>query len=127
VKTLPPLDNCEIITFHGPPGAEIVPQIGWRRLQNLKYTADSELELDRLTSRPRYSNTGSDEANMTAEGSKRMIIGSLAAAGVVALLSVLDLIMGIPFAGFSVLMDILFIVAAALVAFLAWDAYKDLR
>ena len=64
---------------------------------------------------------------MGAEGSKRMIIGSIAAAGVVALLSVLDLVMGIPFAGYSTMMDILFIVAAALVAFLGWDAYKDLR
>jgi hypothetical protein len=64
---------------------------------------------------------------MGAEGSKRMIIGSIAAAGVVALLSVLDLIMGIPFAGYSATMDILFIVAAALVGYLGWDAYKDLR
>ena len=64
---------------------------------------------------------------MGAEGSKRMIVGSMAAAGVVALLSILDLILGIPFAGFSMLMDILFIVGAAMVAFLGWDALKDLR
>ena len=64
---------------------------------------------------------------MGAEGSKRMVIGSIAAAGVVALLAVLDLVMGVPFAGFSPLMDILFIVAAALVGYLGWDAYRDLR
>jgi len=64
---------------------------------------------------------------MGAETSKRMIIGSVVAAGIVALLSILDLIIGIPFAGFSMLMDIMFIVAAALVGYLGWDAYQDLR
>jgi hypothetical protein len=83
--------------------------------------------LHRLANRPAYCVTGSHEVNMGAESSKRMIVGSIAAAGVVALLAVLDLIMGIPFAGFSKLMDILFIVAAGLVGFLGWDAYKDLR
>lgn len=64
---------------------------------------------------------------MGVEGSKRMIVASIAAAGVVAILSILDLVMGIPFAGFSKLMDILFIVSAGLVAFLGWDAMRDLR
>lgn len=49
-------------------------------------------------------------------------------AGGVALLAVADLITGVPFSGkHSMLMDILFLVAAAIVGYLSWDAYRDLR
>ncbi len=72
-------------------------------------------------------------ACMTRRGSKRMasnlsknlVFGSFAAAGGVALLSLLDLVLKVPFAG-SVTMDILFILSAAIVGYLGWDAYKDL-
>ncbi len=64
---------------------------------------------------------------MTTEGSKRMIIGAMIAAGAVALLSLSDLIIGVPFAGYSKLMDIMFICSSALVIYLGWDAYQDLR
>ena len=64
---------------------------------------------------------------MTSEMAKRMIIGSMAAAGIVALLSLLDLVIKVPFAGYSPVMDILFLCSAAIVLYLGWDAYKDLR
>jgi len=58
-----------------------------------------------------------------------MVIGSMVVAGLVALAAVADLIVGVPFTGtsHSRLMDILFIVAAAIVGYLSWDAYRDLR
>ncbi len=64
---------------------------------------------------------------MASDTAKRMVIGSMAAAGFVALLAVLDLVAKVPFAGFSMTMDILFLLAAAIVLYLGWDAYKDLR
>lgn len=64
---------------------------------------------------------------MTSDMAKRMIIGSMVAAGIVALLSVSDLIIKVPFRGFSPVMDILFLCSAAIVLYLGWDAYKDLR
>jgi hypothetical protein len=56
-----------------------------------------------------------------------MIIGSMAAAGIVALLAVLDLVIKVPFAGYSPVMDILFLCSAAIVIYLGWDAYRELR
>ncbi|WP_299469915.1 hypothetical protein [uncultured Gimesia sp.] len=57
---------------------------------------------------------------------KKMIIGSMAASGLVAALALVDIIVGMPFRG-STIMDIMFLVSAALVLFLCWDAWKDLR
>jgi len=57
---------------------------------------------------------------------KKMIIGSMAASGLVALLALVDIIIGIPFRG-STMMDIMFLISAGLVMFLCWDAWKDLR
>ena len=49
-------------------------------------------------------------------------------AGGVALLALADLVTGVPFSGeHSKLMDILFLVAAGIVGYLSWDAYRDLR
>jgi hypothetical protein len=62
---------------------------------------------------------------MATNMSKNMVFGSFGAAGFVALLSVLDMILQFPFAG-AMTMDILFILSAGIVAYLAWDAYKDL-
>jgi hypothetical protein len=58
---------------------------------------------------------------------KWMCWGSLGAAGVVLVLFLLDLIVGQPFGGLSTAVDILGIVACALVAYVSWDALKDLR
>ncbi|MEZ6057472.1 MAG: hypothetical protein R3C01_12290 [Planctomycetaceae bacterium] len=65
-----------------------------------------------------------------SDTSKNMIYGSMAAAGVVAVAAVLDLVTGIPFgwgSGATTVMDILFLVSAAIVGYLAWDALQDLR
>lgn len=61
-----------------------------------------------------------------ADAPKKMIIGSMAASGIVAALALVDIIIGIPFRG-STMMDIMFIISACLVLFLCWDAWQDLR
>jgi hypothetical protein len=60
-----------------------------------------------------------------SNGSKGMIVGSMVAAGAVAIASAVDLVIGIPFSGHSV-MDVLFLVSAGLVLYMGYDAYKDL-
>ena len=55
---------------------------------------------------------------------KRMIIVSWIIAGIVLALAIADLAVGFPFQGQTV-MDVLFLLGAALVAYLAYDAYKD--
>lgn len=62
---------------------------------------------------------------MAANLSKNLIFASFGIAGFVALLALLDIILKIPFAG-SMVMDILFILSAAIVGYLGWDAYKDM-
>lgn len=53
--------------------------------------------------------------------------GSMGVAGVMLLLFTLDLIVGIPFNGISISVDILSILCSALVLYLGWDASRDLR
>lgn len=62
---------------------------------------------------------------MATSTSKKMILGSMIAAAVVALAALVDLVAGFPFAG-QMIMDIMFLVGAAIVLYLGWDAYKDL-
>lgn len=60
-----------------------------------------------------------------ANASKQMVIGSWVVAGLVALAAVLDMVVGVPFAK-AMTLDILFLISAAIVGYLAWDAYRDL-
>ena len=62
---------------------------------------------------------------MASSLSKNLVFGSLGVAGFVTVLAVLDIALQVPFAG-SMLMDILFILSAAVVGYLGWDAYKDI-
>ena len=62
---------------------------------------------------------------MASNLSRNLVFGSLSVAGFVALLAILDLFMLVPFAG-ATTMDILFILAAGIVGYLGWDAYRDL-
>lgn len=62
---------------------------------------------------------------MASNISKNLVFGSFGAAAIVALLALMDLVMKVPFAG-SMLMDILFLLSAAIVGYLCWDAYKDM-
>ncbi len=61
-----------------------------------------------------------------SSSSKAMIVGSMAAAGLVAVACVLDLAIGVPFAG-QILFDVFFLLAAGIVLYMGWDAYKDLN
>lgn len=56
---------------------------------------------------------------------KKMIFASVGVAGLVALLSILDLSVKFPFAGYSVALDIMFLVTSAIIGYLGWDAYRD--
>ena len=64
-----------------------------------------------------------------SDAPKKMVIGSLVVAGLVALAAICDLVLGVPFSGseHTRTMDVLFIIAAAIVGYLGWDAYRDLR
>lgn len=64
-----------------------------------------------------------------SDAPKKMVIGSMVVAGLVAAAAIADLVIGVPFSGstHTKLMDILFIVCAAIVGYLSWDAYRDLR
>lgn len=56
---------------------------------------------------------------------KRMIVIAWIVAGLVALAAVADLALAVPF-NRQVVMDVMFILGAALVSYLAFDAYKDI-
>ena len=62
---------------------------------------------------------------MASNLSRNLIFGSFFVAAFVAILALLDVFLKVPFAG-QTLMDILFILSAAVVGYLGWDAYKDL-
>lgn len=54
-----------------------------------------------------------------------MLIGSMAVAGLVALMTVLDMAMGMPFGGQMVL-DIMFLLSAGLIGYMCFDTYKEM-
>lgn len=61
-----------------------------------------------------------------SKASKQMILGSMVAAGLVALAALVDIVSGYPFAG-RLVFDIIFLIAAGLVIYLGWDAYQDVK
>jgi hypothetical protein len=62
------------------------------------------------------------------DASKKMVLAAMISAGVVAVAALSDLVIGIPFAGKETMtFDIILLVSAAIVGYLAWDAFKDLR
>jgi hypothetical protein len=59
---------------------------------------------------------------------KKMCIGALVVAGVMLLLFLLDLFAGFPFGGGSfVTIDVIGILAAGILGYLAFSAYRDVR
>jgi hypothetical protein len=58
---------------------------------------------------------------------KKMIFASMGVAGLVALLSILDLSFKIPFAGYSLTLDILLLIASAIIGYLSWETYRENR
>jgi hypothetical protein len=51
---------------------------------------------------------------------------ALGAAGLLALLFILDIFLGFPFRGLSTFIDIVGILVCAIVGYLGWDAMRDL-
>lgn len=57
---------------------------------------------------------------------KLLVQLSMGAAAIVALVTILDLAMGIPF-GRATVFDIMFVISAALVLYLGWESYRELN
>ncbi len=57
---------------------------------------------------------------------KKMLFASMGASGLVALMAIVDMVIGFPFAR-NVVMDILFVLTAGLVIYMAYDALQDMR
>ena len=55
-----------------------------------------------------------------------MVVGSMIVAAIVAVAAIADIALGVPFAG-RMLMDIMFLIGAAIVIYMSWDAYQDQR
>lgn len=62
---------------------------------------------------------------MASNLNKQLVFGSFGAVFFVVLLCLLDLIGKFPFGG-KMMLDILFLLSAAIVGYLAWSAYRDL-
>jgi hypothetical protein len=58
---------------------------------------------------------------------KKMIFASMGIAGLVAVLSILDLSLKWPFAGYSLTLDILLLVASAIIGYLSWETFRENR
>jgi hypothetical protein len=66
---------------------------------------------------------------------KRLCWGAMGIAGIILLLFLLDLVLRVspatapflPFGGISTVVDVVGIIIGALILFLSWDAYKDVR
>jgi hypothetical protein len=58
---------------------------------------------------------------------KAMTIAGMAIAGLIGLVFTLDLALGIPFGRASKLTDVVFMISAGIVGFLAWSAFRDIR
>jgi len=58
--------------------------------------------------------------------SKKVVVGSMAVAGLVAVAAIVDMFTNRPFAGLLT-MDITFLLGAAMVIYMGWDSYRDLR
>jgi hypothetical protein len=57
---------------------------------------------------------------------RNVVLGSMGLAGLMALLSIVDIALGFPFAG-RIVFDVMFILAAALVIYMGIDCLKGLR
>ena len=55
---------------------------------------------------------------------KRMLLGSMVASGIVAVTSLVDMILEFPYSGRRVL-DLLFLISAGIIIYMAYEAYKE--
>jgi hypothetical protein len=58
---------------------------------------------------------------------KALTIFGMVVAGLLALVFIADIAVGVPFAGASWTMDIGAIIAASVLGYLAWDAFRDAK
>lgn len=58
---------------------------------------------------------------------KGLCWASMGISGLLLVLFLLDVILGIPFGGLSKVVDILGILACAIILYTSWDAFKDYR
>ena len=54
-----------------------------------------------------------------------MLIGSMAVAGLVALAALADIFTDKPFAG-QIMFDVMFLLSAGIVGYMAWDTWREL-
>ena len=57
---------------------------------------------------------------------KNVILGSMGVCGLVALASLVDIVVEVPFGGYHKAMDVMFIVGAAIICYMAWDTYREI-
>ena len=55
---------------------------------------------------------------------KNMLLGSMAASGLVAVTAVVDMVLGIPYSG-ELTFDIMFLISAAVVIYMGYDVLKE--
>lgn len=58
---------------------------------------------------------------------KALTIAGMVVAGLVLLVFALDLALGLPFGGATMVMDILFVVAALILGYMSWSTYREVR
>lgn len=57
---------------------------------------------------------------------KNVILGSMGVCGLVALASLVDIFTSVPFGGFSIVMDVMFIIGAAIITYMGWETYREI-
>lgn len=67
------------------------------------------------------------QGNVMSAGIRRLLTASGIAAGLVGILSLLDLVLGIPFSGSSMMMDIMFLVSSLLILYMVRQCFQELR
>ena len=55
---------------------------------------------------------------------KRLLLGSMAASGVVAVTAIVDLVLGIPYSG-AMVFDVLFLISAAVIIYMGYEVFKE--
>lgn len=58
---------------------------------------------------------------------KKMILGAMGAAGAVALLSIVDMAFKVPFGGYSLAMDLMYLVAAGIVLYMGFETHREMK
>ena len=87
--------------------------------------SDSSAEMRRL-SRPDFSRSLPQtplEFSMSTQ-IKRLLLGSMAASGVVAVTAIVDLVLGIPYSG-AMVFDVLFLISAAVIIYMGYEVFKE--